>query len=194
MNKAVYAPYGVQMATVLARGQEIGARSAGGFGCRCASSIPTRLATISFSLQVFTNSRYFCRLSKKRKFFFREPSVVSASLFLSPAGLLVGETRCSMDGFGLPFVRQPFCSRNLITLSQVSGVTRAPSFNLETNFPSLTERLPNVDSAMFSLLQNAEISSSRFIEAWLPAISDPLLILRSKTSYLWDAYHISKFY
>ena len=36
-------------------------------GCRCASSMPTRRAIISFSLQVLTNSRYFWRLSKKRK-------------------------------------------------------------------------------------------------------------------------------
>src|SRR6516165_3908538 len=32
-----------------------------------ASSNATRLATTHFSLQVCTNSRYFCRLSKKRK-------------------------------------------------------------------------------------------------------------------------------
>ena len=32
-----------------------------------ASSSATRLATTHFSLQVLTNSRYFCRLSKKRK-------------------------------------------------------------------------------------------------------------------------------
>ena len=34
MNKAVYAPYGVQMATVLARGTQIGAHGAGGFVSR----------------------------------------------------------------------------------------------------------------------------------------------------------------
>src|SRR4029079_15721692 len=33
----------------------------------CISS-ETRLPTTHFSLQVFTNSRYFCRWSKKRKF------------------------------------------------------------------------------------------------------------------------------
>jgi hypothetical protein len=32
-----------------------------------ASSIETRCATTHFSEQVLTNSRYFCRLSKKRK-------------------------------------------------------------------------------------------------------------------------------
>src|SRR3979409_1506503 len=42
-------------------------RSAGGRGWTLASSSPTRLATTHFSLQVLTNSRYFCRLSKKRK-------------------------------------------------------------------------------------------------------------------------------
>src|SRR5512143_2250493 len=42
-------------------------RTAGGRGCRLASSRPTRLAISHFSEQVFTNSRYFCRLSKKRK-------------------------------------------------------------------------------------------------------------------------------
>src|SRR4051794_6958449 len=42
-------------------------RSAGGRGCTLASSMATRLATTHFSLQVLTKSRYFCRLSKKRK-------------------------------------------------------------------------------------------------------------------------------
>ena len=42
-------------------------RSAGGRGWILASSSPTRLAITHFSLQVLTNSRYFCRLSKKRK-------------------------------------------------------------------------------------------------------------------------------
>ena len=42
-------------------------RTAGGSGCRWASSMPTRRATTSFSQQVLTNSRYFWRLSKKRK-------------------------------------------------------------------------------------------------------------------------------
>src|SRR5207245_11794984 len=36
-------------------------------GCRCASSRLMRRATTSFSLHVLTNSRYFWRLSKKRK-------------------------------------------------------------------------------------------------------------------------------
>src|SRR5713226_5847458 len=42
-------------------------RSAGGRGWMLASSSETRWATTHFSLQVLTNSRYFCRLSKKRK-------------------------------------------------------------------------------------------------------------------------------
>ena len=42
-------------------------RSAGGDGCRLPSSSEIRLAISVFSLQVDTNSRYFCRLSKKRK-------------------------------------------------------------------------------------------------------------------------------
>ena len=50
-------------------------RTAGGSGCRWASSRPTRRATISFSLQVLTNSRYFWRLSKKRKLREGAPSV-----------------------------------------------------------------------------------------------------------------------
>src|SRR6201997_5781740 len=41
--------------------------SAGGDGCRLESSSEMRLAISVFSLQVETNSRYFCRLSKKRK-------------------------------------------------------------------------------------------------------------------------------
>ena len=43
-------------------------RRAGGRGLMLASSMATRLATTHFSEQVFTKSRYFCRLSKKRKF------------------------------------------------------------------------------------------------------------------------------
>jgi hypothetical protein len=42
-------------------------RSAGGAGCRLPSSSEIRLPTSVFSLQVETNSRYFCRLSKNRK-------------------------------------------------------------------------------------------------------------------------------
>src|SRR5215470_14084037 len=42
-------------------------RSAGGDGCRLDNSSEMRLAISVFSLQVDTNSRYFCRLSKKRK-------------------------------------------------------------------------------------------------------------------------------
>src|SRR5258707_12153853 len=42
-------------------------RRAGGGGCRLASSSEILFATSVFSLQVETNSRYFCRLSKNRK-------------------------------------------------------------------------------------------------------------------------------
>src|SRR5215831_20773892 len=42
-------------------------RTAGGRGWILTSSCPTRWATTHFSLQVFTNRRYFWRLSKKRK-------------------------------------------------------------------------------------------------------------------------------
>ena len=42
-------------------------RTAGGRGWMLCSSSETRLATTHFSEQVLTNSRYFCRLSKKRK-------------------------------------------------------------------------------------------------------------------------------
>src|SRR5215468_899915 len=42
-------------------------RSAGGDGCSVDNSSEIRLAISVFSLQVDTNKRYFCRLSKKRK-------------------------------------------------------------------------------------------------------------------------------
>ncbi len=42
-------------------------RTEGGRGWILTSSCPTRWATTHFSLQVFTNSKYFWRLSKKRK-------------------------------------------------------------------------------------------------------------------------------
>src|ERR1700743_3014103 len=55
-------------------------RTAGGRGWMLASSSATRCATTHFSLQVLTNSRYFWRLSKKRKFFsgFSVPAWVEA--------------------------------------------------------------------------------------------------------------------
>src|SRR6266576_242882 len=42
-------------------------RSAGGVGCRLPSSSEILFAISVFSLQVETNRRYFCRLSKNRK-------------------------------------------------------------------------------------------------------------------------------
>src|SRR5260221_12545368 len=42
-------------------------RSAGGAGCRLPSSSEILFAISVFSLQVETNRRYFCRLSKNRK-------------------------------------------------------------------------------------------------------------------------------
>src|ERR1035441_3526517 len=50
-------------------------RTAGGRGWILASSMPTRCAISHFSLQVFTNSRYFCRLSKKRLPHFRNGKI-----------------------------------------------------------------------------------------------------------------------
>src|ERR1700754_2310035 len=63
-------------------------RTAGGRGWMLPSSSETRLATTHFSLQVCTNSRYFCRLSKKRK--------LRCGSSLSPAGGGTGAENCVM--------------------------------------------------------------------------------------------------
>jgi hypothetical protein len=54
-------------------------RSAGGFGEIFSNSMVTRLATTHFSLQVLTNIKYFCRLSKNRKFVWPSASGVLAA-------------------------------------------------------------------------------------------------------------------
>ena len=50
MNKAYYAPYGVQMATALARGTEIGAHGAGGFVSRL-FRLPVTLFEVLYTWQ-----------------------------------------------------------------------------------------------------------------------------------------------
>src|SRR5258705_11847036 len=65
-------------------------RTAGGRGWMWPSSRPTRPATAHFSLQVLTNIRYFCRLSKKRKFVWPSASGELAGLVL---GVRVGTTQ-----------------------------------------------------------------------------------------------------
>src|SRR6202171_6778814 len=62
-------------------------RSAGGAGCRLPSSSEILFPTSVFSLQVETNSRYFWRLSKKRK--------PAGAMALAAAAPLVGLAVCA---------------------------------------------------------------------------------------------------
>src|SRR5882762_7379251 len=139
-------------------------RTAGGWGWMCPSSRPTRRATTSFSLQVFTNSRYFCRLSKKRKFF----SGASGSRGESPA------------------LASPCLLMNWLTRCRVSGVTRAPSRSRATNLPSFTARRPKVDSAMPVRRQKSEMLPSS-----VPLASMTASILSTMVGApLWDCNHM----
>ena len=138
-------------------------RTAGGSGCRWASSRPTRRATISFSLQVLTNSRYFWRLSKKRKLREGAPSVPTG--FRSMRGMPLTRSSC-ISSRGAAGASAPWLVRKALTRSSVSGVMRAPSRRRETNLPSLTARRPKVDSAMPARRQNSEMLSSNPTAAW----------------------------
>jgi hypothetical protein len=119
--------------------------------------MPTRRATTSFSLQVLTNSRYFWRLSKKRKL--REGAPSAPTDFASRLGMPV--TRNSgISSRGAIGASTPWLVRNVLTRSRVSGVMRAPSLRRDTNFPSLTARRPKVDSAIPARRQNSEMLSN----------------------------------
>src|SRR3954469_5139550 len=112
----------------------------------------------SFSLQVLTNKRYFCRLSKKRK-------LVSGSAF-GAAGVAAcaGRAPPLMSGISSggesPAPEAPFLVMKSFTRCSVSGVTRAPSRRRATNFPSFTARRPKVDSAMPGRRQKSEMLPS----------------------------------
>src|SRR5690349_6471531 len=130
-------------------------RTAGGRGWIWPSSSPTRRAMTSFSLHVLTKRRYFCRLSKKRKFF-------SGSAFSrgAPAGAgwaAVARMSGRSSGGDSPAPGAPCLAMKLLTRSSVSGVTRAPSRNRATNLPSFTARRPKVDSAMPVRRQKSEM-------------------------------------
>ncbi len=119
--------------------------------------MPTRRATTSFSEQVLTNSRYFWRLSKKRKL--RDGAPSTAAGFISRRGIPV--TRNSgISSRGAAGASTPWLVRKVLTRSKVSGVMRAPSLRRETNFPSLTARRPKVNSAIPARRQNSEMLSN----------------------------------
>ena len=126
--------------------------------------MPTRRAITSFSLQVLTNSRYFCRLSKKRKLRVRVAAGAAAAARRRRA-------RASRAADGMssrrasPGPRRRGSIRKALTRSSVSGVMRAPSRRRATNLPSLTARRPKVDSAMPARRQNSEMLSNRPIPA-----------------------------
>ena len=158
-------------------------RTAGGCGWMCPSSSPTRRATTSFSLQVFTNSRYFCRLSKKRKFF----SGASGSRAGAAAGCTApARISASSSGGESPAPASPCLVMNWLTRCRVSGVTRAPSRSRATNLPSFTARRPKVDSAMPVRRQKSEMLPSS-----VPLASMTCSILSTMVGApLWDCNHM----
>src|SRR3954464_13884357 len=119
------------------------------------SSSPTRRATTSFSLQVLTKRRYFCRLSKKRKFFSGAFSPAAGAGASAPARMSARSSGGESPGPG-----RPCFAMNWLTRFSVSGVTRAPSRRRATSLPSFTARRPKVDSAMPVRRQKSEILPS----------------------------------
>src|SRR3954463_5853353 len=131
-------------------------RTAGGRGWICPSSRPTRRAMTSFSLHVLTKSRYFWRLSKKRK-------LLSGSAFCTAAAAGRGAPpwmSAISSGGASPAPEAPCCTMKSLTRVRVSGVTRAPSRRRATNLPSFTARRPKVDSAMPVRRQKSEMLPS----------------------------------
>ena len=138
-------------------------RTAGGRGWMLASSSETRCATTHFSLQVFTNSRYFCRLSKKRKLRAgrrgREPAPAAAA---SPARAGGRAARRAAARGGSPL---PFAAMKARMRSRVSVVMRPPLRRRLASLPSLTARRPKVDSASPCGGRNRR-SPAGFVRSW----------------------------
>src|SRR5436190_4094024 len=163
-------------------------RTAGGWGWMCPSSRPTRRATTSFSLQVFTNSRYFCRLSKKRKFF----SGASGSRAGAAAGCAApARISARSSGGESPAPASPCLVMNWLTRCRVSGVTRAPSRSRATNLPSFTARRPKVDSAMPVRRQKSEMLPSSVPAPACKAILRNRSARESCARDVWEINHAS---
>ena len=168
-------------------------RIAGGRGWICASSRPTRRAMTSFSPHVLTNSRYFWRLSKKRKL--RERAPASTLPLSTTRGSPVAGAAARMRSFssgGAFGALAPNCPMNALIRASVSGVMRAPSRKRATNFPSLTARRPKVDSAMLLLRQNCAMQSSSAPPVAVAGLSMCGLPFRGRQPYprrKWDYNH-----
>ena len=134
-------------------------RTAGGRGCRLASSRPTRLAISHFSEQVFTNSRYFCRLSKKRKLRLGSspacPDATGGAGGATTGRPVAGASNRTRRRPGIPSTLRAMKAR---IRSSVSVVMRPPLRSRLASLPSLTARRPKVDSARPRRRQNSPIS------------------------------------
>src|SRR5262245_31479288 len=126
-----------------------------------ASSSSTRDAISHFSEQVFTNSRYFCRLSKKRKLRCGSSLATPDATGGTGVGLTTGRTP---GGVGSNRTRRragapsKFRAMNERMRSSVSVVMRPPLRRRLASLPSLTARRPKVDSASPRARQNSLIS------------------------------------
>jgi hypothetical protein len=122
-----------------------------------ASSSATRLATTHFSEQVFTKSRYFCRLSKKRKLRCGSSGprgTARPSIGVARGGAAARLITSGRDSAGLPAL---FAMKARMR-SSVSVVMRPPLRRRLASLPSLTARRPKVDSASPVWRQKSEIS------------------------------------
>src|SRR5262249_1654572 len=134
-------------------------RTAGGRGWILVSSNATREAISHFSEQVFTNSRYFCRLSKKRKLRCGS-SVASPDATDGAVGFTTGS---APGGVGSNSTRRragapsELCAMKARIRSSVSVGMRPPLRKRLASLPSLTARRPNADSASPRTRQNSEI-------------------------------------
>ena len=96
----------------------------------------------AFSEQVLTNSRYFWRLSKNRKFLVCGPVAAGglpAGRAVAAGGIRNGRSPGWPEAGALAMYER--------TRSKVVVVIRPPSRRRLTNLPSFTASRPNVDSA-----------------------------------------------
>src|SRR5580693_3649160 len=155
-------------------------RTAGGRGWMCTSSSETRCATSHFSLQVLTNSRYFCRLSKKRKLRCGSSGCsAAAGTVVAAAGRGAWARSITAVRAAAPCSKAGFDCINPWIRSSVSVVMRPPLRSRAASLPSLTARRPKVDSASPVWRQYSEISCR---SCWAFMMGEPGANLAPKVS------------
>jgi hypothetical protein len=141
---------------------------------------------------VLTNSRYFCRLSKKRKLRcgLSAPGLAAGRVAIGLATMLGAATRSrSITGTRRLALGPRFSAMKARMRSSVSVVMRPPLRRRLASLPSFTARRPNVDSASPVSRQKSEISlriasfmGRAFLVRLASRLSTPTLFSRTAAS------------